>query len=494
VISFAKMLQAVGALPLRGGEVAVTGVQHDSRAVVPGDVFVAIPGAQTDGARFVTDAAARGAVAVVAASEIETSLPLAVVPDPRAALGPLAAAVAGDPTRTLSVVGITGTNGKTTSSYLTEAALRGAGAVPAVVGTLGARIGEERIPLGHTTPEADDLQALARRALDAGATHLVMEVSSHALELERVRACNFAVAVFTNLTQDHLDFHGTMDRYAAAKRRLFVEHAPAAAVINVDDAFGRTLAADCRGRVLTVSSSVGARADLSPLEASFSAEGLSAMVATPSGRVELESPLLGRHNLDNALSALGVAVALGLDPLAAATGLADLRVVPGRLERVDDPAGRLVLVDYAHTPDALRRALDAVRPLIRGRLVCVFGCGGDRDRDKRPRMGEAVARGADWAVVTSDNPRSESPDAIIADILPGLAGMARLDPSGLSSRPGPGSYVVEPDRRAAIELAIRATQPGDCVLVAGKGHEDYQIVGAVRSHFSDQEEARRALA
>jgi UDP-N-acetylmuramoyl-L-alanyl-D-glutamate--2,6-diaminopimelate ligase len=493
MIPFAQLLEAIDARPVRGGEVGVTGVQHDSRAVVPGDVFVAIAGAHDDGARFVADAAARGAVAVVAAHEIATPLPLAVVPDPRAALGPLAAAAAGDPTAALTVVGITGTNGKTTSSYLTEAALHGAGKATAVVGTLGARIGDERISLGHTTPEADDLQALARRALDAGATHLVMEVSSHALELERVRACKFAVAVFTNLTQDHLDFHGTMERYAAAKRRLFVEHTPAAAVINIDDPFGRTLAADCRGRVLTVSSSVGARADVSPLEATFSDEGLSAMLVTPSGRVEVGSPLIGRHNLDNALSALGVAVALGLDPLAAATGIAGLRVVPGRLERVDDPSGRLVLVDYAHTPDALRRALAAVRPLVRGRLVCVFGCGGDRDRDKRPRMGEAVRRDADWAIVTSDNPRSEPPAAIIEDILPGLVGALRLDARGLLGRPGPGHYVVEPDRRAAIELAIRATATGDCVLVAGKGHEDYQIVGSARSRFSDQEEARRVL-
>jgi UDP-N-acetylmuramoyl-L-alanyl-D-glutamate--2,6-diaminopimelate ligase len=491
--TFAKILQSIGARPHRGADVEVRGVQHDSRKVEPGDVFVAVPGASTDGVRFIADAEKRGAAAVVAATDVATSLPLAIVPDPRAALGPLAAAVHGDPTAHLRVVGITGTNGKTTSSYMTDAALRGTGATTAVVGTLGARIAGEHVPLGHTTPEADDLQALARRALDAGATHMVMEVSSHALELERVRACKFAVAVFTNLTQDHLDFHGTMERYAAAKRRLFVEHAPGAAVINVDDAFGRTLAADCPGRVLTVSSSPGAQADLAPLEATFSDDGLSAMVATPGGRVDIESPLLGRHNLDNALSALGVAVALGLDPLAAATGIADLRVVPGRLERVDDPAGRLVLVDYAHTPDALTRALAALRPLVRGRLVCVFGCGGDRDRDKRPRMGEAVARGADWAIVTSDNPRTESPDAIIADILPGLAGATRVEPRALAERPGPGCYVVEPDRRGAIELAIGSTRAGDCVLVAGKGHEDYQVVGTTRAHFSDQEEARRVL-
>ena len=494
MISFATLLDAIGTRPLRGGDTPVSGVQHDSRAVTAGDVFVAIAGARTDGARFVADAAARGAAAIVAAEKIQTDLPLAVVADPRAALGPLAAAVHGDPTAHLSVVGITGTNGKTTTAYLTEAALSGAGCHTAVVGTLGARFGATQITLAHTTPEADDLQGLARRALDASCTHLVMEVSSHALELERVRACRFAVAVFTNLTQDHLDFHGTMERYAAAKRRLFVEHAPGTSVVNVDDPFGRTLATECPGRVLTTSSSVGARADLVPLEASFSDAGLSARVSTPAGKVALRSSLLGRHNLDNAMAALGVAIALELDPGAAAAGLAGLRVVPGRLERVEDPSGRLVLVDYAHTPDALRRALDTLRPLVRGRLACVFGCGGDRDRDKRPRMGEAVARGADWAIVTSDNPRSEPPEAIVADILPGLAGLTRVDEATLRARPGSGHYAVEVDRRRAIELAIGATQPGDCVLVAGKGHEDYQIVGDRRAHFDDREEARRALS
>ncbi|MBI2893033.1 MAG: UDP-N-acetylmuramoyl-L-alanyl-D-glutamate--2,6-diaminopimelate ligase [Deltaproteobacteria bacterium] len=479
MLTFESILAPLGVTPLRGGQVEVRGVQHDSRAVRPRDVFVALAGARADGARFVEDAAARGAAAIVAGRELETSLPIAVVPDPRALLGRLAAGVYGDPTARLAVAGITGTNGKTTTSYLVDAALAGAGKSASVIGTIGYRIGPDRRDAAHTTPEADDLQRLAREALETGSTHLVMEVSSHALAQRRVHGCRFAVAVFTNLTQDHLDYHGTMEHYAAAKRVLFTDLEPGAAVVNADDPFGVSLVREARCPVSTYSTKPGALADLVPTEASFSADGLRALVSTPGGAVEIRSPLLGRHNLENALAALGAALALGCDAASAARGIASVRNVPGRLERVADPSGRLVLVDYAHTPDALARALAALRPIVKGRLVCVFGCGGDRDREKRPLMGAAVARGADLAIVTSDNPRTEHPAAIIAEILPGLAGARET--------------LVEQDRRAAIALGVKATGAGDCLLIAGKGHEDYQILGETKMHFSDHEEAAKAL-
>jgi UDP-N-acetylmuramoyl-L-alanyl-D-glutamate--2,6-diaminopimelate ligase len=488
-----------GATLVGGAEaeaIVVRGVHHDSRRVGAGDVFVARAGAHTHGDRFVVDAVARGALAVVVerGSAVSTAGAVRVEVDhvPRA-LALAAAAVYGHPTFALEVVGITGTNGKTTTAHLVKACIDAAGGRAGIVGTLGYRFADLDLPASHTSPEADDLARLAAGMLGRGATHLVMEVSSIALAAARADAVRFRVAAFTNLTQDHLDYHGTMAEYAAAKARLFTELAPGAAALNVDDAFGRALAerlarehspAAESGHLARYSARAGAEdVEIAPAHLEHAEAGITLAVRTPAGIVDIRSQLLGAHNVSNLLCAVSVAWLLGLDLDRVARALSRPVVVPGRLERCDEPGvdDVVVLVDYAHTPDALARVLDSVRPLARARIVCVFGCGGDRDPGKRPLMGEAVARGADVAVVTNDNPRSEDPAAIARAILPGLEG-------------GRAEVVVELDRAKAIELAVAGAHPGDVVLVAGKGHEPYQITGAITSAFDDRVEARAALA
>ena len=464
--------------------VQVTGVRQDSRTVEPGDLFAMRAGLKARGSEFAGDAIARGAVALLAEPSFvgDAPVPVVSVDDVRVGLARAASAVYGHPTFALDVVGITGTNGKTTTAWLARTAIEGAGGRAGMIGTLGTRFEGWELPGSHTTPEADDLARIASEMLARGATHLVMEVSSHALAQARVEATRFRVAAFTNLTQDHLDFHGTMDAYGDAKARLFVDLGPGAAVIDVDDPFGRALAARVRAPTLTVSAVVGARADVVPVALSPDPRRTRARVRTPSGEVELDSSLVGAHNLSNLLAALAIVSALDLDVARGAEALSGAVAVPGRLERCDGPGDDvLVLVDYAHTPDALARALAAVRPLTGGRVLCVFGCGGDRDRAKRPRMGEAVARAADVAFVTSDNPRSEDARSIVDAILPGTAGARAL-------------VHVEIDRARAIARAVGEAAPGDVVLVAGKGHETYQVVGDVTRHFDDREEARAALA
>jgi UDP-N-acetylmuramoyl-L-alanyl-D-glutamate--2,6-diaminopimelate ligase len=467
--------------------VRVTGVRHDSRAVQPGDLFVARKGERSDGGLFVQDAVRRGAAAVLVAraARVETrSVPVLLVDDAATALAYAASAVYGHPSFSLDVVGITGTNGKTTTAHLVRAAVDGALGRPScgVLGTVGHSFDGWRAEADHTTPEADDVARTMAAMRARGATHVAMEVSSHALTLGRVRAVRFRVAAFTNLTQDHLDFHGSMAEYAASKARLFTELGPGTAVLNVDDAFGCDLAARVRAPLVRVSARVGADADVVPLAASADAGGLRARVRTPDGEVSLESRLVGAHNLENLLLALGIAHALDLDLTRAAEALSREPGAPGRLERCDDEADDVVvLVDYAHTPDALARALDSVRAVTSGRVWCVFGCGGDRDRAKREPMGEAVARRADVAIVSNDNPRTEDPQAIADAVVAGVRAAGKAP-------------IVELDRRKAIELAVRSASRGDVVLVAGKGHEDYQIVGTVKHPFDDRIEARRALA
>jgi UDP-N-acetylmuramoyl-L-alanyl-D-glutamate--2,6-diaminopimelate ligase len=466
----------------------VRGVRHDSRAVRPGELFVARRGEKADGARFVDDAVARGAAAVMAArgavDPARVRVPVVFVDDPAAALGYAASAVYGHPSFSIEVVGITGTNGKTTTAHLVRAAVDGALGRPScgVLGTVGHSFGSWRVDAEHTTPEADEVARTMAAMRARGATHVAMEVSSHALELGRVRAVRFRVAALTNLTQDHLDFHGSMAAYAAAKARLFVELGPGAAVLNVDDAFGRDLAARVRAPLVRVSSRPGSEADVVPLEARVDARGIAARVLTPAGEVRLASRLVGAHNLDNLLLALGIAHALELDLVRAAGALSAEPGAPGRLERCDGEGDDVTaLVDYAHTPDALARALDAVRAVARGRVWCVFGCGGDRDPTKRGPMGEAVARRADVAIVTNDNPRTEDPGAIADAVAAGVRAAGK-------------EPVLELDRRKAIAYAVRSASGGDVVLVAGKGHEDYQIVGTVKHPFDDRTETRRALA
>jgi UDP-N-acetylmuramoyl-L-alanyl-D-glutamate--2,6-diaminopimelate ligase len=481
--------------------VRVTGVRHDSRQVAPGDLFVARAGAHASGASFIADAAARGAAAVLVerGSAADTrGLPRVDAADVPRALAFAAAAVYGHPTFALDVVGITGTNGKTTTAHLAQAAIDAAGGRAGIVGTLGYRFADLDLPPTHTSPEADELARIAAAMRARGASHLVMEVSSIALAASRVDAVRFRVAAFTNLTQDHLDYHGTMEAYAAAKARLFFDLAPGAAAINVDDAFGRTLAERLapggpRGLrevpLARFSAGVGAGpevAEIAPTALDVTPAGIALTARTPAGAVSIRSPLIGAHNVENLLTALAIAFLLDLELQAAARALSAPIAVPGRLERCDVPGTDdvVVLVDYAHTPDALARVLDGVRRLSAAagsRVWCVFGCGGDRDPRKRPLMGEAVGRLADVAVVTNDNPRSEDPRAIADAILPGLAG-------------GRAEVIVELDRRRAIERAVVEAAPGDLVLLAGKGHEPYQVIGAVTLPFDDRDEARRALA
>jgi UDP-N-acetylmuramoyl-L-alanyl-D-glutamate--2,6-diaminopimelate ligase len=488
-----------GAAVVGDGTVEPTGMTEDSRTVEPGFLFAAVKGARADGARFIDEAVAAGAVAVLAERPVAAGVPCIVVHDPRAALGPAAATCYGDPTRVLGLIGVTGTNGKTTVSYLVEAALVAAGQRPGVMGTVEYRFEKRRWNAAHTTPEAPVIQSMARRMLDLGATHLVLEVSSHGLALGRLGGSVFDVVAFTNLTQDHLDFHETMEEYAAAKLLLFTSvltgNPAARAVVNLDDPFARTILARLAHPALTVSLEPGGAGDIRPAQSPcYGIDGIDAPIRTPAGTVPLNTPLLGAHNLSNLLVALGIGLQLGLDPREVAAGLSGVRAVPGRLERVENDGEFAVLVDYAHTPDALARVLAALRPLTAGRLMVVFGCGGDRDRAKRPLMGAAVAWGADLAVVTSDNPRTEDADSIIGMILPGLAG-AGVRPVAVDGLAyAPDGFVVERDRATAIRLAVRAARPGDTVLVAGKGHEDYQILGTRRIHFDDREQVREALA
>src|SRR5499425_1981243 len=468
----------------------VRGVAYDSRKVEPGEIFVAIPGLKQDGRRYVEDALARGASAVVleGADPLEgRDVPRVLVSSSREALARLADAYFGHPSGGLIVVGITGTNGKTTTSYLVDALLAAQGRRTGIIGTVQYRIADVSIPAGQTTPEALETQSLLRRMHAAGVTAVAMEVSSHALALSRVDGIDFDVAVFTNLTQDHLDFHMTMDAYREAKRRLFrllaAGHKPSRhAVVNADDPSGLAMVADLPVHTLTYG--VRGRADVRPTRWSSGAEGIRMNVRTPAGTFDIASPLVGEHNVENLLAATGVGIALGMEAAVIARALGFVASVPGRFERVEAGQPFLVVVDYAHTPDALERTLETARKLRspHGRLAVVFGCGGDRDRGKRPIMGEIAARLADHVWVTSDNPRSERPDAIIDEIL-----------VGVRRGGGDGRYTREVERRRAIGAALDWARSGDTVLIAGKGHETYQIIGAEVLSFDDREVARQLL-
>jgi UDP-N-acetylmuramoyl-L-alanyl-D-glutamate--2,6-diaminopimelate ligase len=490
-----EIIKGTGARGDVGGDPDIGRVTGDSRDIGPGSLFFALPGAERDGHDFVSDAVRRGAAAIVAERRVPCgSAALLLAPSSRRAMAIAAANFHRRPGDALALAGVTGTNGKTTVAWLVEACARAAGVPVGMVGTVTHRWPGAERPAGHTTPESTTLHALLGEMRDAGTRAAVLEVSSHALAQERIAGLRFRIAAFTNLTRDHLDYHGDMERYFAAKRRLFSEHlAPdGTAVVNVRDPFGARLA-DQLGpgrRVWRYGGRAGDELRAMRVEAGLA--GISATLETPAGPLAIRSPLVGAHNVENLLCAAGVALALELPPDAVARALSGSGGAPGRLERVA-ARGLSVFVDYAHTDDALSRALDALRGLAPRRLLCVFGCGGDRDRGKRPLMGEAAARGADAIVVTSDNPRSEDAAAIVAEIVPGLerAGLRRVTAAAL--RAGERGFAVEPDRRAAIHLAVGAAREGDAILLAGKGHEELQIVGAARLPFSDREEARRAL-
>lgn len=460
----------------------VNRVAYDSRTIAAGDLFVAISGQRYDGAVFADEAASRGAAAVVAETSAPPDFPVPwiKVTDARAALAALAATAWGHPSRELVVVGTTGTNGKTTTTYLLEGVFEDAGYPCGRVSSVSYRVADEEESAARTTPEAPDLQVLLRRMVERGCRACAMEVSSHALALQRVDGIRFNAAVFTNLTHDHLDFHGDMDSYFKAKRRLFEmvdETSPA--VVNVDDPHGRRLAAEVKR---PVTYAIDTAADVRPARMELSTEGIKLDLSTPRGALSLQSSLIGRSNTYNILAAAAAGAALDLPLRAIHRGIAALTHVPGRMQAVSGPADAVtVLVDFAHTSDALRGLLETTRGLTRGRLLAVFGCGGDRDTAKRPLMGAIAARLADFVIVTSDNPRSEDPAQIAADIVGGMAAPA-------------APHLTVLDRAAAINQAVRSAADGDVVVIAGKGHERFQERGGQYIRFDDIAVARTALA
>ncbi|WP_425330093.1 UDP-N-acetylmuramoyl-L-alanyl-D-glutamate--2,6-diaminopimelate ligase [Synechococcus elongatus] len=470
-------------------DLAITGLQTDSRRCQPGDLFLGMPGTQVDGGQFWPEAIAAGAIAAIVTPTALAQRPLSANPDACLILsdqmpvtaGAIAAAFYNQPAQTLKLAGVTGTNGKTTTTHLIEHFLNAADTKTALLGTLYNRWPGYSEVAQHTTPFATDLQAQLATAVAAGCQATVMEVSSHALDQGRVNGCGFDVAVFTNLTQDHLDYHQTMEAYFAAKARLFAPpYLRGKAIINADDAYGqRLIAMTPPEQCLTYS--VSGTADFYTTDLQYGPTGVEGTIKTPEGAFPFRSPLVGQFNLANLLGAIAAGWSLGLSTETMLAAVPDFAGVPGRMERVvgreTDPT---VIVDYAHTPDSLENLLKAARPFIQGQLICVFGCGGDRDRTKRPLMGEIAARLADRVIVTSDNPRTEDPRQILADIVAGI--------------PAESPVVVEADRAAAIRQAILSAQPGDGVLLAGKGHEDYQILGTTKIHFDDREQARLALA
>jgi UDP-N-acetylmuramoyl-L-alanyl-D-glutamate--2,6-diaminopimelate ligase len=481
--------------PGAGAGADVSGVTYDSRQARPGSVFVALRGARADGASFARDAVKRGAIAVIseAVAPPDVAVPWVRVADARLTLAALAAIIERRPSEELTLIGITGTNGKTTTAYLLASIFEAAGVRCGRIGTVGHRIGNREVAADRTTPEAPELQRMLREMVDEGCGACVMEVSSHALVLRRTDHLHFAAAIFTNLTRDHLDFHGDMEEYFLAKRRLF-ELLPDAGlgVANLDDRRGTEFAA---AAPRPVTYAIDAVADVRPGPLALSLEGLSFEVRTPRGTLHLRSPLVGRPNVYNILAAVTAAMALDVPFSAIEKGISQLAKVPGRFQVVSEPADDVrVVVDYAHTDDALKNLLETARPLATGRIITVFGCGGDRDKSKRPLMGAVAARLSDLVIVTSDNPRSEDPEQIIDEIKRGIVMPAdRLPPRG---QPAPKSTacLAISDRKTAIERAIREARPGDLVLIAGKGHEKYQVIGDRVTAFDDVEVARATLA
>lgn len=481
----------------------IRGITYDSRRVSPGDLFIALRGSVSDGHDYLDRAIALGAVALlVEAAPDATRLAgctAAVVPDTRRALAHIATRFFGEPSKEITLIGITGTNGKTSTSYLVESILAKAHRNTGLIGTVEVRFAQDVQPAVNTTPESLDLQSTLRRMCTQNVDSVVMEVSSHGLELERVCGCEFQVAAITNVTQDHLDFHGDMASYLESKKLLFSRYlAPeGTAVVNLDDGNASHFidAARARGaRLIRVTRNPELDAEVKLLSADITLAGSRVQVELPTGAQEFELPLVGDFNLENLLVACGICIGLEIAPEIIAEGVAACPQVPGRMEIVGADMENVptVIVDYAHTPDAVEKLLSAVRPLSTGRLITVFGCGGDRDRTKRPLMAEAVARHSDRTLATSDNPRTEDPLLILRDVEKGLGELERVKLVALDGRDR--SYAVVPDRREAIAHAISIARPEDTVILAGKGHEDYQIVGNVKLPFDDREQARRALS
>ncbi len=480
-----ELLKAIRPLEVTGNpDVSITGVACDSRRVERGSLFFALRGEKLDGNQYIPTAMERGALAVVTDESQAAVPPTAcriLVEDPRKALAAAAAEFYRHPTEALCLVGITGTNGKTTTAYLLHSVFQAARKCAGLIGTIEYRIAGRSIPAKNTTPESVDLQSFFAELRDQACRRAVMEVSSHALEMHRVDGCRFTAAVFTNLTRDHLDYHHTMERYFAAKKKLFLGTGgppPECAVLNVDDERGAQLASELPMRKITYGLHQSAQVHPGPVNYSF--EGLQFQVFTPKGSLTIDSPLVGEPNVYNILAAVAAAIALDIDMATIEKGIRQLRSVPGRFERVQCGQPFAVVIDYAHTDDALRNVISAARRLTRHRLITVFGCGGDRDRTKRPLMGEVAGRLSDFTILTSDNPRTEDPLRIIADAVVGLQRATH-------------EYAVEPDRARAIRRALESAHQGDIVLLTGKGHETYQILGDRTIPFDDREVAREVL-
>jgi len=487
-MKLSELCKAVPGAELHGEDVDVAALAYHTKDVVPGTVFVALRGLRTDGHFFLKDAVDKGAVAAVVNTPYcdgwPAGKPLVVVPDTRKALAMMAVRFYGDPSSRLRVYGVTGTNGKTTTVFLIQSIMSAAGVKTGVIGTLGCRIGSRVIETDRTTPESLDLQRILSDLLHAGAEAVAMEVSSHALALGRTLGCRFAGAVFTNLTQDHFDFHPSIEDYFHAKSLLFTEYAASAgeqfvSAIGVDSDWGRRLCGMALGRVVTFGASP--EAEVRAEDVNFSTDGTSFRLVSPWGSSEVHLKLVGEFNVQNALASAALALGCGIGIDAVKAGLEEVGGVPGRFERVDRGQPFTVIVDYAHTPDGLEKLLRAALRLCGGRLLVVFGCGGDRDPGKRPIMGEIAARMSDLVVVTSDNPRSEDPELIIDAVIAGV-------PEELRDK-----VIRDSDRRSAIFRAVRLARPGDVVVIAGKGHEDYQILGNTKIHFDDREVAAEAL-
>lgn len=467
----------------------VQGITDDSRAVTAGSLFVAVKGERADGHAFIEQAMKSGASAIIAQTPVASGpLPFVLVADSRKALGLLGSRFHGDPSARLKMIGVTGTNGKTTTTYLCKSLLEGIGRKVGLIGTVGYQIGQETFPASHTTPGALDLQQLLAKMVERGLDATVMEVSSHALALDRTSGCEYDVAVFTNLTQDHLDFHHTMDEYFEAKLRLFAglaggQKGGKRAIVNMDDPRGNAIRTACPVPVWGYA--IQNRANLKAEKVQLSLAGTTFTAATPAGSFAVESRLVGEHNVYNLLGAIGVALHDGATIDQVREAAAHIVNVPGRFERVSSGQDFTVVVDYAHTEDALVRLLTAAQVLRTDRIITVFGCGGDRDRGKRPKMGRAAVEYSDVVVLTSDNPRTEDPMAILREVEVGVR-------DALAHR-SHVQYRLVPDRREAIGAAIREARRGDMVLIVGKGHEDYQIIGTKKFHFDDREVAREAI-
>lgn len=487
-------------LPPDWREREVRDIVHDSRKVKPASLFVAVRGFHSDGHQFILQALQQGAAAIVAEKRegppVPADTPLIIVDDSRRALALLANAFFGYPSQRLKLIGITGTNGKTTTTYLLKSIIEAAGHTTGLIGTIDYRVGDRVYSAPNTTPESLELQRLLSEMAGLGAEHCVMEVSSHALALSRTVGCQFVAAGFTNLTQDHLDFHESMDAYFQAKLLLFSGLSSESwAIINIDDARGVEIVRKTRARVITTGFSE--LANVRPAGAiRHGINGLTFDAASPAGTIPVESPLVGRHNIYNILTAIGLGAALGIKSDQIACGLKNMKAVPGRMEKVDEGQPYGVVVDYAHTEDAIKGLLEAVREIAAKRIITVFGCGGNRDRSKRPKMGEAAINGSDVVIITSDNPRTEDPVSIIREIERGLAegGIKTSAQEGTKQgASGKKPYQVIPDRHKAVAVAVGLARPGDVVVLAGKGHEDYQIIGEKKRHFDDREVAREEI-